>query len=271
MSISTLPSANQILSIFRSKGVDSRIGPLKHADTSQSSLLQSLAREISQGRAQCNEVLFTTGLGLSDSREVPLRLPAILVPALCAMERQKELGFDPSRYLVYQATDFIADANGIDHSQALEVSKRMEHYLRRYVKEVHPSIKDRVEFRFERDKDPQATEAIEQLIGEISDEASIAIFDRLTANESVHSNRNGQAMRYGAANVLYNGADPERYPFAESTHHHSDWRASRETILCSYDSRRKEEGCRHSTDGYTDRIQADISSCFRWQSGATGF
>ncbi|MAE68639.1 hypothetical protein CL635_02420 [bacterium] len=216
MSISTLPSANQILSIFRSKGVDSRIGPLKHADTSQSSLLQSLAREISQGRAQCNEVLFTTGLGLSDSREVPLRLPAILVPALCAMERQKELGFDPSRYLVYQATDFIADANGIDHSQALEVSKRMEHYLRRYVKEVHPSIKDRVEFRFERDKDPQATEAIEQLIGEISDEASIAIFDRLTANESVHSNRNGQAMRYGAANVLYNGADPERYPFAES-------------------------------------------------------
>ncbi|MDP7477449.1 MAG: hypothetical protein QF442_03300, partial [Candidatus Peribacteraceae bacterium] len=86
----------------------------------------------------------------------------------------------------------------------------------RYIEELHPKIADHVQFRFERETDPQATEAIEQLISEISSETSIAIFDRLSANESAHSNRNGQAMRYAAANVLYNGADPSRYPFADS-------------------------------------------------------
>ena len=217
MTISTTPSANDIQSTFRLKGIDPRIGPLKPFDGSQSAILQKLSRDIHLGQAQCTDVLLTTGLGLSDNHEVPLRLPALLVPGFQAMERQKALGFTPSQYRVYQATEFIADANGIELQKAREVSSRMEHFLRRYVEELHPYLVEHVEFCFERDQNETASDSIAQLVTEISDSTSHEIFDRLSRCESSHSNRNGQAIRYGAANVLYNGADPEKYPFKRST------------------------------------------------------
>lgn len=213
MSISATPSANEIQSTFRLKGIDSRIGPLKLFDSSQSIVLQKLSRDIYQGRSKCTDVLLTTGLGLSDNYEVPLRLPALLVPGFQVMERQKELGFTPSQYRVYQATEFIADANGIELQKACDVSSCMENFLRRYVEELHPDLVEHVEFCFERDKNEIASDSIHQLVKEISNSTSRNIFDRLSQCESNHSNRNGQAIRYGAANVLYNGADPEKYPF----------------------------------------------------------
>ncbi|MDP7477500.1 MAG: hypothetical protein QF442_03570, partial [Candidatus Peribacteraceae bacterium] len=185
-------------------------------DGSQGKLLQALSRKIARTRRGCDRVLFTTGLGLSDSREIPLRLPAIMVPALHAMERQQYLALcKPSKYLVYQATDFIADANGIDHSVAIDTSKRMEDFLRQYVELIHPNIAENVEFRFERDRNEDSTRAIEELVDEISGEITHEIHQRLLFNESSHSNRNGQALRYAAANVLYNGAEPDRYPFKD--------------------------------------------------------
>ncbi len=216
MSIPSSPSANLILSTFRSKGVDQRIGPLKFSDSSQARVLESLSREIASGRSECSRVLFTTGLGLSDSSEVPDRLPAIMVPALHAMERQQQLGLTPAKYLVYQATDFIVDTNGIEASTATNVSTRMEQFLHRYVQEVHPSLEDRVEFRFERNENVDSSASIELLIRELSKEVSSSMYEKLCMNESVHSHRNGQAMRYAAANVLYSGASPEDYPFTQS-------------------------------------------------------
>src|SRR3989344_5949810 len=83
-------SSNTIQQILRLKKYDQRIGPLTLSHEKDASLLQRIARDIAQGILSIRDLLFTTGLGLSHHKEIPLRLPALLLPILHVLKQCKE-------------------------------------------------------------------------------------------------------------------------------------------------------------------------------------
>ena len=93
-------------------------------------------------------LFFTTGLGLSKCGQVPVRLPALIVPALQVMEKFKVSDLAVPQYLIYQATNFIAETNEIDQEVAMNASLQIKTYLKAYVAEFHPDLIPYVHFQF---------------------------------------------------------------------------------------------------------------------------
>lgn len=137
------------------------------------------------------------------------------------MERCRDLGLPTPPYLVYQATDFIAETNGIPAAQAKEVSQRMAQYLQAYVSEFHGRITECVSFRFGCDYPPDTRAAVEEIATDIRARAETvpAIAETLRTLERCEarcSNQSGKSLPYAAANVLYNGGVAARFPFRDS-------------------------------------------------------
>ena len=207
-------SANRLLAVLRNKNAATAIGPLRFVDSQQNTELQSVARAVEARRISTSNVLFTSGLGLPRTADIPLRLPAIMAPVLSILEKQHELGIPLSRYRVYQATAFIAETNEIDAEQAHVVSMRMAEYLSRYVATTHPSVADAVDIQFGCDYSNSVRSEVDTVrgsIGEVVDERALVL------SEDRHSNSDGNVLNYAAANVVYSGATT-RYPFEDAEH-----------------------------------------------------
>lgn len=198
---------------------DPVMGPTRFVDGQRDvAVVQNFLRRAAAEPQLAERLVFTTGLGVR-SGEVPLRLPALLAPVLRTLERLRELGLASPRYVVYQATDFIADTNAVDGEVAQAAACRMQEYLQRYVERVHPHLVDAVRFRFGADvPDDLAT------VLELCQEVRAAVTDQLVPQEVIeqliayrkhNAAEAGSEYVYAAANVLYNGARPERYPFAD--------------------------------------------------------
>ena len=115
--------ANDIQRILRVKETPC-IGPLRLANPENDGpKLEKLCRDASQNPRILEETLLTTGFGLSSrTDQIPLRLPALLLPALETIRTAKKYGLPPLQYLVYQVTDFIAQTNGIEALAGLTLS-----------------------------------------------------------------------------------------------------------------------------------------------------
>lgn len=215
---------NHLQEILRLKKHPTSIGPLRMANPEKDQhTLNQLCQEIADGRILPSEILLTTGIGQSaKSADIPVRLPSLLVPGLQIMRSFQEAGFSPPQYLVYQATDFIAEMNGIEPTQAQEISQRMQQYLRGFIDEMYPDLKDQVRLEFKLPYEAPTKVVIESLAQEIR-EALNAVLElapvnsTLAKSEEQHSQRQGSYLQYAAANVLYNGAIKTRYPFANQT------------------------------------------------------
>lgn len=217
--LSTEPSANAIHGALRLKGTDLRIGSLRPARTPDSVHLEQIARSIAQKRMSTRQLLLTTGLGLQGGGRVPVRLPALLLPGLHVLEQLQALGLPSPTYRVYQATEFIADTNGIPLDEAQESAAKMEHYLQKYIERFHPQVASHVQLRFRQPLTPDIQDRIHATIDAIREQiaASIPVRDALHLLEQCeqkHSGAAGSSHCYAAANALYSGA-VEGYPFAD--------------------------------------------------------
>jgi len=106
-------SANLIQSAIRLKDNDQAIGPLRPARSPDAAVLERISKNIAQGVTSSRQLLLTTGFGLHRSLKVPVRLPALAIPGFKVMERMQDAGVPVPKYLLYQATDFIAETNAI--------------------------------------------------------------------------------------------------------------------------------------------------------------
>lgn len=213
-------SSNDVQKILRLRLAPKAIGPLSLADTGQATTLEQIARAISTAQKSIRDILLTTGLGISDRKGVPVRLPAVLVPALQILEQCKQKGIQPPSYLVYLATDFIAESNHIDHTVAQQIAGRMHTYLQLYVQTLHPAIAGNVRFEFSASYTDSVRAAVGALANELRERMAVdaglkQLMSGLEANEARHSNTQGKAPEYAAANIIYNGAIAPVYPFAD--------------------------------------------------------
>lgn len=206
-------SSNTIQQILRLKKYDPRIGPLQFSHEKDAIFLQRIARDISDDILSTRDLLFTTGLGLSHHKEIPLRLPSLLIPALHILKQCKENNIEPPTYLIYQATEFIAETNCIPITHAKDLALRMQHYLRRYIEVLHPDLAHHVRLELGCGYPDHVRLAVERIAENIRT-SSVDLLHQLSECEQRHSRGSGQAAIYAGANVLYNGAIPEEYLFS---------------------------------------------------------
>lgn len=210
-------SANQVQGMLRLKDNHQAIGPLRPARTPDALILEKIAKNIAQGTASSQQLLLTTGFGLHRNLKIPVRLPTLAIPGLNVMERMKDAGLPVPTYLLYQATDFIAETNYLPADASRECSEKMERYLRRYVEKFHSRIAEHVLFRFGCEYPPELKEAITLTTQDIRSRlAEIGpireAMQQINGYEARHSNGSNHYDVYAAANVLYSGAAGE-YPF----------------------------------------------------------
>lgn len=213
------PSANLIQKTIRLSGYNSGIGPLRLADPSHGSLLQDFSRRAAVGETSTENILFTTGYGIHRSHAFPVRAPALMLPVLHVLEEMKRIGLEPSQYLVYQATGFIAHTNGLDPELARQSSQRLEKYLRGYVQRYHASIAHHVSFEFGSEYSEEVARSVEHIAARLRFDTDCLmntehILQKTGAYERRQSNGIGQSDLYTAANALYSGID-EHYPFQD--------------------------------------------------------
>lgn len=218
--ISPTPSINRIQEIFRVRRDAPDIGPLRLNNGEQDQRkLNKLCKDVANGLIRTDEILLTTGIGLSAKNDaLPVRLPSLLLPALQMMRRIRQTGMPVPQYLVYQATDFIAEQNGIPSDKATGRAMRMKEYLQNFLAEHYPDLIDRVLLEFNLPFDESVRESVAEIRGKILEAVKnipeIAdAMEQLRTAEQAHSKKSGTAPDYAAANVLYNGACYPDYPF----------------------------------------------------------
>lgn len=185
-------------------------GPLRLVQPAEDApRLESLLKK----EGESSSFRLATGLGLAE-QGVPLRLPALLIPGLEILQRYHDLGLVPPRYLVYQATHFVAGANAIAKESALRISEIMVGYIDRFVMAAYPEIRSSVELRFAEQAlvDDDLLAAVEQDVSDMP-EAQNELRQLQAANARGQRNIR-TAARYAAANVILNGAHPDS-PFRD--------------------------------------------------------
>lgn len=197
---------------------DDAAGPLRLANGSDSQRLQRHVNNLvsTVSASSHSKILFTTGIGLK-SEEIPLRLPAVLLPALRAMEKMKELELPVPQYLVYQAVDFIAETNAVPIGTARIISQKMINYIRLYIDVVHPEVAEKVHLE---SKVNLLANQVERVAQEIRNSALELLGNDPQAVKRLaeYASRNSKVgddscYTYASANVLCNGAMPKEYPF----------------------------------------------------------
>lgn len=223
MSSTSILSANRLQQTFLFKD-DKMAGPLRfiHGDDGKSLQIVSRSLQMSVQPNAKDYLLYTTGLGLS-VKDIPLRLPAVMVPTLRVMERLKELGIIPPTYLVYQATDFITETNDLHPKTGRARSTLMRKYLEKYIRILHPTIQDDVVFKFGAEACVSAdvircmSDRIRQKLRE--SENLQDIFHKLSTYRSSQAKPEGSELIYAAANAVFSGADRGLYPFQDMARH----------------------------------------------------
>jgi hypothetical protein len=212
-------SSNYIQGAMRLKSDEKIDSPLRPARTSDGFTIQKIAREIAQNNISAQHIILTTGFGIHRSLQIPVRLPALLLPALRIMERFHEVGLPVPTYIAYQATEFISETNEFQLKETKKCAEQMEAYLRGYIDRFHTKIAANVILRFNEPYSEAIRTDIEETIGIIreciGEHAHLReMLQKLQICEQKHSNGTNKFGNYAAANALYSGAIGG-YPFAD--------------------------------------------------------
>lgn len=154
------------------------------------------------------------GFWLAKNWESPIRLPAILIPALETMRTLLQNGIIPPTFVIYQATSIISQINNIGKENTLEWVNTMENTIYRFIKENFPDLIWYIDIYFwEKANDWNTFELIQNYSWHVSEtlekNGNNSHFQKC---EQKHSNWNNNYNLYVTANTLYNWGFDE-YPF----------------------------------------------------------
>lgn len=203
---------NALEKIFRN-GSDGkhRFSPVHNTGERFSTLCKTLINN----NIDFNNTSIQTGFWIPLSWEVPLRLPATLIPSLEIMRWLLKAGINPPKFIVYQATSVISKVNGIEKNNALATSQIMEIQLLDFIKEFFSDVLPYIFFSFwEKPDDKDILEKIYCYAEEIRGVLDDSIISYFQSCEDKNSKNKGKSLMYLAANNYYNGWFSE-YPFDE--------------------------------------------------------
>jgi len=220
--IATGANHNRLLSgqfLARSKGAT---GGNRNVSRETANALQQLSRQLSSSNNnERTHLVLTTGLGLSD-KGVPLRLPALLIPALKMLRDlgayNEARGFEQikAKYIVYQASDFITKTNKLDPQIAAESAAACHQYLTDFIAEYFPDVADQVQIATS-DKCAIDPEHIEALAGELKTATPEPIardMETIAAYGTRRKTIEDSHYYYAAANIILNGGYEPHYPLS---------------------------------------------------------
>ncbi len=177
----------------------------------------TLCKNLIQDNGDFSSTHLHIWFGLAKNWEVPVRLPALLIPALEIMKRLLEQDITPPHLVIYQATSIISRVNMIPKHDALRVAIIMETKLYCFIKENFPELLPYVNIYFwEKENDEDSLEAIKSY--------SLKVSETLSKNgnnshfqecEKRHSNWKDEYVLYVTANTFYNWGFNE-YPFQDT-------------------------------------------------------
>lgn len=211
-------SANRVQQAVRLSNIeDTDVGPLRLVRGKDGLVVQAMARMLAQNMGY-SPFLLTTGLGIHPSGDIPVRLPAMLLPTVRMLERLEQIHLSPPRCLIYSVPNFIADTNGFARGDARETAHRMMQYLQAYMRRFHEKVYRCMHFTVvDADHEEGITAVHEDIRALVRSGVSdvVASLEQLRLSEQRHSPGHADAYaKYAAANAYYSGAG-STYPFVE--------------------------------------------------------
>ncbi len=174
--------------------------------------LQRICRSLVNGTLE-GKLHFTTWIWLTD-KSTPMRLPALILPTLRIMRRLRELGVVGIQYHVYQATDFIIRETMLDEEKARKNAVIMERYLRHFIQKCYPDLEDDTSLEFWFEIDTETVRQVSDELRKFHDESSFSpALNKLIDYATSKWMGRDSALRYSAANLIWNGHIQWRGPF----------------------------------------------------------
>lgn len=157
-----------------------------------------------------------TWFGLPKNWEVPMRLPALIIPALEIMRELKKSDITPPHFVVYQATSLISEINQIPREEALRVAAEMETTLFNFIKGNFPELVPHTSIYFwEKENEWEILDSIQRYAWDTNGLLTETSKSHFQSCETRNSNGNGKSLLYVTANSYYNGWFDE-YPFPQA-------------------------------------------------------
>jgi hypothetical protein len=174
-----------------------------------------LCKDVIAGNKDFSQTAFHTGFGIPKDGNMPLRLPAVLVPTLESMRWLLQAGITPPQFSIYQVTSVISSINSIDSDTASLNAQMMESRLYDFVKNNFSELLEYITFTFwEKESDMEVVKSICKYVNitlEVLNSEEKAYFQSCWEK---HSNGKVNALYYTTANTFYNWWYPES-PFPE--------------------------------------------------------
>lgn len=177
----------------------------------------TLCRDLIKSEGNFSSTNLHIWFGLPKNWKIPMRLPALLIPALEIIKKLLEQGIEPPRLIIYQATSVISEVNKIPKEEAITLASLMETRLYNFIQENFPELLSYINIQFwERENDQDTLEIIKGYSWQVSrmlwNNGSNSHFQEC---ERRHSNWNNDYSLYVTANTFYNGGFNEN-PFPDT-------------------------------------------------------
>ncbi len=170
-----------------------------HLNAHTEKSLELLAKNLAENPNQVIE--FVTGMGISKDG-YPQRLPVIMIPTIRIMERLHALGVTNTCYTIYQARNFLAESEWLNHQTIENIGRKMFHYLNEYGcrLKIPKKVRDTIQFDMDR-KIPE--NLIEEWV-EILKKLESPEMEKIIAYAQSKWKDITSAYRYAVANIIGN-------------------------------------------------------------------
>ncbi|MDD2870891.1 MAG: hypothetical protein PHS49_02775 [Candidatus Gracilibacteria bacterium] len=202
---------NDLMNTFLLKN-NEEVGPNKISYTKTAIDLQNLSKSLVKDTLD-GKIILTTGVGLDDVG-VPVRSPALIIPALEIIRYLQKIGINDVNYLIYQATGFIINENGLNINNANQVSSFMKKYFELFIQEFYYDIYDKIILNFNFELEQNYLDKVSLNITKLGGKSYIdSLIKNLENYASSKGKSNISALQYSSANIICNGHILDIYPF----------------------------------------------------------
>lgn len=202
---------NDLMNTFLLKN-NEEVWPNKISYTKTAIDLQNLSKSLVKDTLDW-KIILTTWVWLDDVW-VPVRSPALIIPALEIIRYLQKIWINDVNYLIYQATWFIINENWLNINNANQVSSFMKKYFELFIQEFYYDIYDKIILNFNFELEQNYLDKVSLNITKLGWKSYIdSLIKNLENYASSKWKSNISALQYSSANIICNWHILDIYPF----------------------------------------------------------
>ncbi len=204
--------SNDIMKSFLLKW-NNKIRPNKFSCSNEAIDLQNVCKSLVNSTLEW-KITLTTWIWLSDIW-VPLRCPALIIPALEIIRHLLNLWITNVEYCIYQATSFIIKENSLSFKSAKINSEIIKKYFKWYIWSYYKELEEFIKFDFDFDFDYEKLRDVSLKIEQIEWNKDLdLIIWKLVKYAEKRWKTKSSALMYAAANIICNWYINYYYPIS---------------------------------------------------------